>query len=51
MECIIHYSGFKSCSKLKPVSSINKEAVLKANSVRASKSVVDKTIIGNSATA
>ena len=36
MECIIHYSGSKSYSKLKPVSSINEEAILKAKSIRES---------------
>ena len=36
MECIIHYSGSKSYSKLKPVSSINEEAILMAKSVRES---------------
>ena len=33
-ECIIRYSGLKSYSKPKPVSSINKEAILKAKSIR-----------------
>ena len=30
MESIIQYSGSKSYSKLKPVSSINEESILKA---------------------
>ena len=30
MECIMRYSGLESCSKLKPVSSNNEEAILKA---------------------
>ena len=34
MECIVHYSGLKSYSKLKPVFSINEEAILKAKSIR-----------------
>ena len=29
MECMVHYSRLKSYSKLKPVFSINKEAILK----------------------
>ena len=36
MECIIHYFGLKSYSKLKPVSSINEEAILKTKSIRES---------------
>ena len=36
MEYIIHYYGLKSYSKLKPVSSINEEAILKAKSIRQS---------------
>ena len=32
MECIIHYSGLKSYSKLEPVSPIKEEAILKAKS-------------------
>ena len=36
MEYRIHYYGLKSYSKLKPVSSINEEAILKAKSVRQS---------------
>ena len=36
MECIIHYAGSKSYSKLKPVSSSNEEAILKAKSIRES---------------
>ena len=36
MECIIHYPGLRSYSKLKPVSSINEEAILKAKSIRES---------------
>ena len=36
MECIIQYFGLKSYSKLKPVSSVKEEAILKAKSIRAS---------------
>ena len=36
MECIIHYFVWKSYSKLKPVSSINEEAILKAKAIRQS---------------
>ena len=36
MEYIIHYYGLKSYSKVKPVSSINEEAILKAKSIRQS---------------
>ena len=36
MECIIHYLGLKKYSKLKPVSSINEEAILKTKSIRES---------------
>ena len=36
MECIILYFGLKSYSKLKPVSSINEEAILKAKSIHES---------------
>ena len=34
MECIVHYSGLKSYSKLKRASSVNDEAILKAKSIR-----------------
>ena len=33
MKCLIHYFGLKSYSKLKPVSSVNEEAILKAKSI------------------
>ena len=36
MECIIHYFVWKSYSKLKPLSSINEEAILKAKAIRQS---------------
>ena len=36
MECLIHYFGLKSYSKLKPVPSVNEEAILKAKSIRES---------------
>ena len=36
MECINYYSGLKSYSKFKPVSSINEEVILKAKSIRES---------------
>ena len=36
MECIIHYFGLKSYSRLKPVSSINEEAILKTKSIHES---------------
>ena len=36
MKCLIHYFGLKSYSKLKPVSSVNEEAILKAKSIRES---------------
>ena len=36
MEYIIHYYGLKSYSKVKPVSSIKEEAILKAKSIRQS---------------
>ena len=36
MEYIIHYYGLISYSKVKPVSSINEEAILKAKSIRES---------------
>ena len=39
MECIVHYSGLESSSKLKPESLTNEEAILEAKSTRDSISV------------
>ena len=48
MEYRIQHYGLKSYSKLKPVSSINEEAILNAKSIR--QSIGEQSIIGNSAT-
>ena len=49
MECIIQYFGLKSYSKLKPVSSVKEEAILKAKSIR--ESIGGQSHISNSVTA
>ena len=49
MECIIQYFGLKSYSKLKPVSSVKEEAILKAKSTR--ESIGGQNHISNSVTA